>query len=324
MPRADRLPSRAAACIALAAGLCCGPAAAQTRGVLRFNDGTVLPGEQVQRSEDGGVLRSERFGDVRYTEAEAHFEPAPEAAPAPAPAPSPAPVATPRTAARARPAWQPDAWSVGLSGYWQSSNGTKESNAAVDVDATWSTPRNDINVRLAADYRIASGAVDNNEQSGRIRWLHTLSAPWLGLGVFRVHRNTFSLDPLPTLDYLLQQGTLGLGFRKTWQHEGKTLVALGYDWVSVDLLDYSVRTSTHATSLLVENTVPLTPKINFDQTLYLYFWRDGDTGIDSQSELSYAITERLRIGVKHELRRNAVDLDVGTFSKLSLTTRVRF
>lgn len=301
------------ACLASAAS-----AEAPVRGLLRYADGTVLPGLRVEQSGAGGLLRSERFGDIRYTDAEARFEPAEGVAPAAAPALAAVPVAA------ARAPWQPERWSVGLSGYWQSSNGTKESDAAIDVDATWVTPRNDINLRLSTDYRINSDTVDNNEQSGRLRWVRSLSTPWVALGVLRAHRNTFTFDSLPTFDYLLLQGTLGLGAQKKWPGDGKTLVALGYDWVSLDLLDYGARTSTHATSLLIENSVPLTPKITFDQTLYFYLWQGGDTGIDSQAELSYAITESLRVGLKHELRRNAVDLDVGTYSKFSVTTRVRF
>jgi hypothetical protein len=36
------------------------------------------------------------------------------------------------------------------------------------------------------------------------------------------------------------------------------------------------------------------------------------------------VNERLSVGLRHEYRRNAVNLDVGTFNGLSLTTRLAF
>ena len=287
------------------------PAEAQTRGWLKYPDGTVLPGVMMDRADEGVVFRSDRFGDIPFAQGEAIFEAA-------------SPPAAGLKPASTRSAWWPASSSIGVSGYWQTDNGSQESDAALDLAATWENERNELAASFSADYKVASDSVDNNEQTARLRWLHTWSSPWVSVLGLRAHRFSFTYDPLPELDYLLFQGTLGLGLRKTWSNGNKALVALSHERVALELLDYKRHAFTNASSLLVENNVHLTEKISFDQTLYLYLWRDGDTGVDSRAEISYAITEQLSIGLRHEYRRNAVDLDIGAFSKLSLTTRLDF
>lgn len=282
-------------------------AQAQTRGMLKYPDGTVLPGLLLDSPDEGGLFRSDRFGEVRFAKGEASFEPAP----------APTPV-------KQKATWQPDSSSIGVSGYWQTSNGSQESDAALDLAATWLNERDELGVNFSADYKVAADSVDNNEQKAQLRWLHSLASPWVSVVGARAHRFTYTYEPLPTLDYLLFQGTLGIGLRKSWAEGRKSLVALSHERVALEVLDFKKRIFTSATSLLLENNVHLTAKISFDQTLYLYLWRDGDTGIDSRAEISYAVTEQLSVGLRHEYRRNAVDLDIGGFSKLSLTTRLDF
>lgn len=177
---------------------------------------------------------------------------------------------------------------------------------------------------FSADYKIVSDAIDNNEQKARLRWLRSWSSPWVTLVGLQARRFSYTFESLPSLDYLLLEGSLGLGVRKKWSDGQKTLVALSYERLALEVLHYHQHVYANATSLLVENNVHLTPKISFDQMLYFYLWRDGDTGIDSRAEISYAVTDQLRVGLRHEYRRNAVDLNLGSFSKLSLTTRLDF
>jgi len=80
----------------------------------------------------------------------------------------------------------------------------------------------------------------------------------------------------------------------------------------------------HVLSVLVENRLRLGPRLNLDNTLLLYRWRGGRSGIDSDTELSYDLTRSIRLGLRHEWRERAVDLDGGEFKRLSLTTRLAF
>jgi len=280
---------------------------AQVRGVLKFHDGNVLPGTLIESAQSGGLLHSDRFGDVRFAAGEATFEPAP---------------------AEEKPTsqltWQPTKWSIGLSGYWQSTYDSTESDFALDLAADWVSDQNELKASLSTDYKVVSKEVDNNEQKAQVRWLRNWSSPWVSIVGLRAHRSDFTLDPYPSLDYVMYQGTLGGGVREAWSDDARTLFAIGYERVVLEVLNRQARIHARATSFLVESNVKLTQKINFDQTLYLYAWQSGGMGVDSQAEVSYAITQQLSVGLRHEYRRNAVNLDIGSFNKLSLTTRLAF
>lgn len=305
-------PLTVAACLAVAAQAQTPP----VRGWLQFTDGNRLSGLLVARTPGGGVVRTDRFGDVTFRDADARFEPEAVAA-APAPVEPPA---APDTSS----GWRPATWSIGVSGYWQQKAGSTTSNLELDGDATWRAPRDELRLALSADYKVVDNSVDNNEQSGSLRWLHELHGPWLSLASLRLERSTATLDPLPAFDYLLAQATLGLGWRQRWSDESHTLIALSTEQIGLRLLRLGRHLSTHATSLLIENKLRLSAKVRLENSLVLYRWRAGDSGIDSSTELSYDLTDSLRVGLRHEAKRNAVDLDVGRYSRVSLTTRVAF
>lgn len=293
------------------------PAAAPQRGWLRFADGNQLSGVLLSRSPGGGRVRTDRFGELDFRDDEARFEIDP-----PAPAPSATP--TPQAVDDTDNGWRPATWSIGISGYWQQKAGSTTSNIELDGDATWRARRDEVRLALSADYKVVDNEVDNNEQSGSLRWLHQLRGPWVSLASLRLERSTATLDPLPSFDYLLLQTTLGLGWRQVWSEESHTLVALNAEQIRLGLLRLDRHLTTQARSLLVENRLRLSAKVRLENSLIVYRWRQGDTGIDSNTELSYDLTDSLRVGLRHEARRNAVDLAVGRYSRLSLTTRVAF
>lgn len=300
-------------CMALMVSVCM--AQAQTPGWLRYRDGNVLSGSLIEQGSDIGQFRSDRFGAIDFQRSEATFEPAPSPV---------APQPTQDEAKAPAPRWHPSDWSIGLSGYWKQDDGTVGSDISLDLASTWINTGDELRLNLEADYKTVDREVDNNEQSGSLRWLHDLSSPWFVTGSVKARRDTVSLEALPELDYLLMQGSLGMGLRHRWSSNNKSLVAVSYDRVMVDLLDYRLRHYTHAGSVLIENKLQLMPRISLNNTLYLYFWRDGSTGVDSLTELSYQLSEGLSVGIKHDHRRNAVDLDLGTYNRLSLTTRIGF
>jgi hypothetical protein len=304
---------RALPCFTLLALL--GKAHAQTPGWLRYHDGNVLSGSLIEQGPESGQFRSDRFGAIQFQRNEAAFEPTQALAELP----------TARHEGQApAPRWQPSDWSIGLSGYWKQDDGTIGSDISLDLASTWINTGDELRLNLEADYKTVDREVDNNEQSGSLRWLHDLSSPWFVTGSVKARRDTVNLEALPELDYLLMQSSLGMGLRHRWSSNNKSLVAVSYDRVMVDLLDYRLRHYTHAGSVLIENKLQLMPRISLNNTLYLYFWRDGSTGVDSLTELSYQLSEGLSVGIKHDHRRNAVNLDLGTYNRLSLTTRIGF
>jgi hypothetical protein len=294
-----------------------GAAAASTavRGWLRFADGNAVSGLLLRRTANGGVVQTDRFGELAFTDADARFEPEQPAAAPPAPA---------EPASAPSPAWVPAEWSLRLAGDSQQKNGSASSDLSLDLEATWRGPRNEVKLSLSTDYRVEDNEVDNNEQSGALRWVRKLRGPWVALGTLKLERSTLSIDPLPDLDYVLGQSTVGLGWQRAWSDQHYTLLALNAERVALDLRILDRRIYTGATSVLFENRLRLGPRLNLDNTLLLYRWRGGRSGIDSDTELSYDLTRSIRLGLRHEWRERAVDLDGGEFKRLSLTTRLAF
>jgi len=287
-------------------------AASEPRGWLRYADGNAVSGTLIGIDADGtgGRFRSDRFGEIRFRADDASFEADdPAVAEGPAEAPSP---------------WFPTRWSIALSGYWEDSDGTTTSDAAVDVDATWRTTRDELDLAITTDFKMVDGAVDNNEQTVRGRWFHDLTPTWFVAGLAKARRTSLSLNDQPAVDALLLEGSLALGARHAWSPDSRTRLALGHDRVAVEILKYDAIVRTHATSLLFENNLQLSPRVAFNNTYYGYLWEDGSWGTDSKAEALYAVSSALSVGLRHEYRRNAVNFDVGTYRKLSLTTRVSF
>ena len=290
---------------------------AQVRGWLSYRDGNVLSGELLQTSLDGGIFRSDRFGQMPFLSSEAEFKADPEAGPQDAEPPTP--VVWPMLSD-----WVPARWTLTLSGYWENDGGSRESDFAVDLDATWMREKDEVHLALYTDYKVSDNEVSNNEQSGRLRWFHTLSSPWFVMGLGQLQRSTVDIDPYPTLDYMLWHAGLGLGVEQRWSPASRSRVALGHNRVWVDILQYDLWVRAQATSLLLENQLQLSPRVSLSNTYYLYLWTDGSSGTDSRVDLSYALTRSLSIGLRHEYRRNAINVDIAPYSKVSLTTRLNF
>lgn len=310
---------------AMGLALACATAQAQTRGWLRFADGNTLSGELLEQTGDGGKFRSDRFGLLSFKLTEATFEALPSVPPTLAVAPTPSANSGAVDAVLDdQLGWRPGEWSIGVSGYWRRDNGSTTSDLALDLDSVWRSRHDEIKLALSANYKVVDHEVDTNDQSGRLRWLHETTSPWVGLGQVRLNRSTFSLDPLPALDYVLVQGTVGGGVRWHWTGGGRTLVTVNYDRLMLQLLRLDARVYARGVSLLVDNQLRLTPRIDFRNTLVVYRWHGGPLGYDSDAELSYRLTDHLSVGLRHEFRRDAASLDTGTYSRVSLTTRLGF
>jgi len=160
-----------------------GAAAAPTavRGWLRFADGNAVSGLLLRRTANGGVVQTDRFGELAFTDADARFEPEQPAAAPPAPA---------EPAAAPPPVWLPAEWSLRLAGDSQQKNGSTSSDLSLDLEATWRGPRNEVKLSLSTDYRVEDSEVDNNEQSGALRWVRKLRGPWVALGTLKLERST--------------------------------------------------------------------------------------------------------------------------------------
>lgn len=351
MPLRDRLPSRRSAAspgrgvgrlpagrswtwalvraLSLLAPL---TAPAAERGWLHYADGNVLSGSLLQAAQPGGppgLFQSDRFGELRFAAGDANFRPAAAADPTVASSPAANAVAAP---AAPNPSqrivggrgWRPTTWSIAVAADWKRDAEATEVDFNTELSAHWLRPRDDLTATLRADYKVREGSVDNNEQVGRLRWFHTLHAPWLSFAQLYAERHTLSLAGIDKVDYLLLQGTLGAGFRQDWSADGFSRFVLAYNRFEIDLLDYGIRVQGDAMSLLTDHTVRLSERVSLTNTTVVYLWDDDDPGIEAETELNYALTAQLSLGLMHRYLNRGVNLTSRYSNELRLTTRFTF
>lgn len=304
------------------------------RGWLDFADGNVIAGRLVAAdTAGGGRFRSDRFGEIGFAAGEARFRPAAGAVPA---APPVAAEATPAGASHTAPptpppagpppagdVWRPDRWSLGVSADWKHENDDTEVDLNVELEAGWHRPRDEIELRVRTDYKVRDGKVDNNEQSARLLGFHDLAAPWLVFGQLFIERHDVTVADIK-VDYLLWQATLGAGLRQRWGERGTSRAVLGWNLFRVDLLDFHRHVSDDAPSLLLDHDLHLSERVGLTNRLVVYLWRDGPVGLESETEVSYALTQRLSVGLTHRYRKRAVDLKGTAVNEFRLATRFSF
>lgn len=166
--------------------------------------------------------------------------------------------------------------------------------------------------------------MDNNEQSGRVRWFHDLSTPWIGFAQVYGERHALDIDGFGNVEYLLQQYTVGAGLRHRWSAESVSRVVLGWNHFRIDLLDLDAHATDDAPSLMVDRLVRLSDRISLTNRIDVYFWRDEHPGIEAETDISYALTRQFSIGLEHRLRRRGVDVRDTSLNELRLTTRFTF
>jgi hypothetical protein len=322
-------------------------ALAGERGWLHYADGNVLSGSLLQAARPGGgdgLFRSDRFGELRFSPRDASFRPGPIDAAASAPVPdaaasappaspgspvaSPsgwnAPAQAPLTPTAVGSGWRPTTWSIAVAADWKRDTEATEVDLNTELSAHWLRPHDDLTATLRADYKVREGAVDNNEQVGRVRWFHTVHAPWLSFAQLYAERHTLSLAGLDKVDYLLLQGTLGVGWRHDWSADGFSRFVLAYNRFEIDLLDYGLRAHDDAMSLLTDHTVRLSERVSLTNTTVVYLWDDDDPGIEAETELTYALTAQLSLGLMHRYLNRGVNLTSRYSNELRLTTRFTF
>jgi hypothetical protein len=317
-------------------------AAAGEIGWLEFADGNRISGELLELTPSGGVLRTQRFGDVTFQSAEATFYPA--AAPRAAAAPDATAAADPAAAQDddpsattdplaavgqtdpddPPPAWAPVSWSLTGAMMWREEDGDQEYEIDTDLHADWRTARNEATATVRSRLREKNEATDNNEQSARARWFHEISDPWLVTVQFYAERDTVDGTFLRDADYLLLQGTLGFGLQHTWNERAFGRIGLAANRFRLEFLDFDVHGYSSAASVFGELRLQLTEQLSLASWVNFYDWDDTGTGLESESEMEYAITRSLALGLRHRFRENGATLESRELNELKVYTRIRF
>ena len=293
-------------------------------GWLEFGDGNRVSGDLLERNASGGVFRAERFGDVAFLFTEAAFHPATAAAEETPAAPDPIATDGEAEPLAPQPGWVPVSWGLTGAMMWREEDGDQEYDIDADLYADWRTDRNDATATLRSRLREKNDATNNNEQSARVRWFHEISDPWMVMTQVYAERDTVDGTFLRDADYLLLQGTFGLGLQHAWSERAFGRIALAANRFRLEFLDLDVHAYTSATSIFGELRLQLTEQLSLGSWLNYYDWDNSDSGLESESEIEFAITRSLALGLRHRFRENGATLESKELNEVRVFTRIRF
>lgn len=298
------------------------------RGWLVYPDGNRISGELTEQT---GVFKSDRFGEVSYADGEVSF--LPEESPA-ANTQSPDQTAGPvveavseQTAvvdeATARIKWWPDNWSFTGFFLWKDDDGDSTFEAVLEIAAKWLRERDEVTFSLSSEYERENGEVDTNEQTGRVRWFHDLSGPFFTLAEGFLERDILTVEGTD-YDYLFIQGAVGAGLQKEFSPRLSGRVALLWNQISIDILESSEGGTVDAFSLFTQLDWKIFEPLSLGFWGKLYFWEDSDIGFESQTELDYKLSRNFSVGLRYRYQEETASLSSETKSEMKVYTRLSF
>lgn len=290
-------------------------AQSEERGWLKYRDGNVLTGSLIQPTQDGGIFKSDHFGQVRYSQVQAQFEPAVH-----------------QNASDSRPAqaevdnakgWVPDKWTLAFSADWKHENRDVEYDVAGDLSAYWNRRRNDASLTMRVDYKIRNERLDTNVQNARLRWFHTVDSPWLVFAQVYAEHDRIDVAGRQ-IGYELGQASLGPGVRVQWSEDSYSRLAIAFNRFAVEVPSVDLRVYDSTASIFADNRIALTTRLSFHNWLNVYWWDDDDFGVESEAELDYAVTRQISLGIWHRYKERGADIHNASVNELRLFTRVTF
>lgn len=223
----------------------------------------------------------------------------------------------------ARRRWSPDRLQLDASVNWEGENRDGKDEAELRGSAEWKRGRDEVSAHLRAEYERSKDALKQNEQNLRLLWYRGLGGPWYRSTEAQLERNQFK-EQGQLFDYLFAQVGLGLGYRKEWSEDAETRLAMSWHLFDVRLLDYDRAANTNAPSLTLTNTFKLPARWRLNQWVHWFWWEDGSTGLESETELLLEAGRTTAVGLRHEYSRDAATLQQSDKNETSLFLRYRF
>lgn len=224
--------------------------------------------------------------------------------------------------------WKPVTWSIGGSILWRDKDGKTEVNFDIDLRSEWAGPNDQFDVTIRSAYELDDGAVDRNEQYGTATWFHDFTGTLFTLVEGGLERNMVELQ-VPSgdtedFDYVVLRATGGAGVRRQWSARALTRMAVLWSQVHLRLLEPGAGAWTHAVVVHLDGDFRPADRTRLTNWSRIYFWKEGDRGFESQSELAFDIFGNLALGFRHRFRKNAATLEAQHENELRVFTRVRF
>lgn len=312
------------------------------RGLLLFKDGNRATG----RLLGPGVFASDRFGEIRFTDTEARFEPAspPTLLDAPpefvrarieanAPPAASAPAAPPAEGdtGSGPPWWHP--WTVSFSGFVERAvdgdNNTRDYYANLRLDRP-RVGRHQVMVEARYELEEEQGRLDERKATLEADWRRDLAPRWFTLYRPDLEYNGIQLDPAAAAilgearaDYLLGLHHLGLGHRLVDRPALRSNFAAGWAYLHLTPFGYD-GDDAHGPALLFENEFKLSRGLEFSQLARAYHPTLDDFWYwENEFALTKRFTEHFFLTLRHEYRTRYAPLDIKRLDKLRLLFGVK-
>jgi len=182
-------------------------------------------------------------------------------------------------------------------------------------------------VQLSTRYEFSStNEVTNTDMTkGSAYWRHDLSRRWFSIvhPSYEWNRNYIYQDQ--EADYVLLQNELGGGFA-VWDRPNKKLrLGLANNVYDVWNTSGDGHTTRNVESVFIEAEFGLPWNVKLTERAIQYFsLTGGNTGSESQFELSKKFSENLVLAIRHEVRDNLPDIHVQNYSSWRLLLGLDF
>ena len=327
----------------LLAVLCASCGAAEVllrRGTLVFADGNRVTG----RLTGEGRFTSDRFGEIRFQEAEARFEPATdapdddtpgslkervEAEINPRPPPGPAPAARPTP-----PRWHP--WKLSLSGFADrtSDDGQRRHEYYGGIKAERPSPSDPIVLDARYEYRRTGERLDRRRATATLDWRHrfpdsrwfTLYRPYLEYDGRTLKPEDAATLGRSRLNYLFTQQQAGVGYHLLQSDRLKSNAVLSWNHFHVWVFDVD-NLGRGVPSVRLENSLALGRGLELKQTGLIYWLYESDTEEflwENSIDLTQHLGRHLFLTLRHEYRRDHPLRDATPLDRLRLLFGITF
>jgi len=318
-------------------------AAPPATDVLVYKDGDRVQGRLV--SDDGKtiVFRSNRFGElsVPHSQAEVIYGSIPAAAPvqtATAAAPSARSTANAkneeelaeerlvigRLSASLRRFFGPWHGRVSFSSEAVNASDSRQ-NEVLEARMNRKWVADDVELSTRYEFSSTNEVTNTDVTKGSAYWRHDLSRRWFTIVHPSFEWNRNYVYQAQAADYVLLQNELGGGIA-VWDRPNKKLrLGLANNVYDVWNTSGNGHTTRNVESVFVEAEFGLPWNLKLTERAIQYFsLTGGNTGSESQFELSKKFSENLVLAIRHEVRDNLPDIHVQNYSAWRLLLGLDF
>jgi RNase P/RNase MRP subunit p29 len=315
------------------------PGASRADSLTFKSNGDRLKGTVVAEEGNVVVFESERFGVLRVPRGEVTFEKddmaaAQEVASVNPPTPDGSAVMADGSADAAQlamvsaeaPASRGTPWHMHLAFSTELIRDTADKSEWIfELRAERKWERDELRFEPRYEYKSENGRSTSDLLKLKTYYRHDIGRWWFVqyLPYYELNRQ-FTFQGVP-LDYQYLRNELGGGIRVIDRPGSILRVGVSESFYNIDFLDYSAHLSLRGESVFVEADLELPWRVSIrDRGQVLWYSNGAGRGIGNELEITKHLSDVWWIGIRHEYRVNAPELQGGDLSKLKVFLGVDF